>query len=76
MSYSVDGVSFWNESVVSNTTILGSSMMFYMFFLSIALVHFLKETKKIGTITVTMLGVVNAVLLVLPILTNILFYDT
>ena len=76
MSYSADGVSFWNESVVSNTTILGSSMMLYMFFLSIALVHFLKETKRIGTITVTLLGVVNSVLLVLPILTNILFYDT
>ena len=29
LSYSADGVSFWNESVVSNTTILGCSMMFY-----------------------------------------------
>ena len=76
LSYSADGVSFWNESVVSNTTILGCSMMFYMFFLSIALVYFLKGTKSIGAITVTLLGLVNAVNLVLPILTNILFYDT
>ena len=76
LSYSADGVSFWNESVVSNTTILGCSMMFYMFFLSIALIYFLKGTKIIGTLTVTLLGVVNAVLLVLPILTDILFYDT
>ena len=76
LSYSADGVSFWSESVVSNTTILGCSMMFYMLFLSVALVYFLKGTKKVGTITVTLLGVVNAVLLILPILTDILFYDT
>ena len=76
LSYSADGVSFWNESVVSNTTILGCSMIFYMFFLSVALVYFLKDTKTIGIITITLLGVVNAVLLVLPILTDTLFYDT
>lgn len=76
LSYSADGVSFWSESVVSNTTILGCSMMFYMFFLSIALVYFLKGTKTISTITVALLGLVNAVILILPILTDILFYDT
>ena len=76
LSYSADGVSFWNESVVSNTTILGCSMMFYTFFLSVALVHFLKDTQKIGIITVTLLGTANAVILVLPVLTNILFFDT
>ena len=75
LSYSADGVSFWSESVVSNTTILGCSMMFYMLFLSVALVHFLKGTRVIGTITVTLLGLANAILLVLPILTDILFYD-
>jgi hypothetical protein len=76
LSYSADGVSFWNESVVSNTTILGCSMIFYMFFLSVALVHFLKDTKIIGIITVTLLGAANTVILVLPILTDTLFYDT
>ena len=76
LSYSADGVSFWSESVVSNTTILGCSMMFYMLFLSVALVHFLKGTKTVGTITVVLLGVANAVLLVLPVLTDVLFYDT
>lgn len=75
LSYSADGVSFWSESIVSNTTILGCSMMFYMFFLSIALVHFLKGTKTIGTITIVLLGFINAVLLFLPILTDMLFYD-
>ena len=76
LSYSADGVSFWSESVVSNTTILGCSMMFYMLFLSLALVHFLKGTKIIGRITAALLVLVNAVVLVLPILGDILFYDT
>ena len=76
LSYSADGVYFWNESVVSNTTILGCSMMFYMFFLSVACVHFLKDTKTIGIITTTLLGVVNAGILILPMLTDTLFYDT
>ncbi len=73
--YGADGVSFWSKSVVSNTTILGCSMMFYMLFLSIALVHFLRSTKSIGTIAVALLGFVNLVFLILPILTDILFYD-
>ena len=76
LAYSADGVSFWRESVVSNTAILGYSMMFYMLFLSMALVHPLKKTKTIGTIAVVALGAVDAVLLALPLLTDILFYDT
>ena len=76
LTYSADGISFWSESVVSNTTLLGCSMIFYMFFLSVALVHFLKGTRSIGTVTVTLLGVLNSVILLLPIVTDILFYDT
>ena len=45
MCYSADGVSFWSESIVSNTTMLGCSMMFYMLFLLMAIVHLLKGTK-------------------------------
>lgn len=76
LSYNADGVSFWSESIVSNTTILGCAMIFYMLFLSVALVYLLKTTKRIGTIAVSVLGVIDAVLIVLPILTDILFYDT
>ena len=76
MAYSSDGISFWSESVVSNMTILGCSMMFYMFFLSAAIVHFLKGAKKIGIITVTLLGFGIAGMLALPMLTDIRFYDT
>ena len=76
VSYSADGVSFWSESVVSNTTILGCSMMFYMLFLSIALVHLLRSTKKVATITVAVVGGMDALFLVLPMVTDMLFYDT
>ena len=75
LSYSADGVSFWSESIVSNTTILGCSMMLYMLFLSMAIVWLLKKTRKIGTITVAVMGFINAVFFVLPIFTDILFYD-
>ena len=75
LAYSADGVSFWSESIVSNITMLGCSMIFYMLFLLIALVHLLKSTKMIGTITVTVLGFVDAVFIVLPIVTDMFFYD-
>ena len=74
--YSADGVSFWSESIVSNTTMLGCSMMFYMLFLSMALVHLLKGTKAIGIITVAVLGLIDAVLFMVPVVTDTLFYDT
>ena len=76
MSFSATGVSFWNESVVSNTTLLGYSMIFYMLFLSMALVHLLKSTKIIGTVTVILLGVMAGVLFLLPMVSDIFFYDT
>lgn len=75
LSYSSDGVSFWSESIVSNTTVLGCSMMFYMLFLLMALVYLLKGTKIIGIITVALLGLINAAFFVLPIFTDVLFYD-
>ena len=76
ITYSTDGIAFWSESFVSNTTILGVSMMFYMLFLLMALVHFLKGTKTVGTIVVVALGAIDALLFVLPILSGTLFYDT
>ena len=74
--YSADGVSFWSKSIVSNTTMLGCSMVFYMLFLSMAFVHLLKSTKTVGTITVVVMGLVDVVILVLPILTDTFFFDT
>ena len=74
-TYSADGASFWNESVVSNTTILGSAMLFYMLFLSVVIVYFLAASKKAGLITVICLGAADALLFVLPMVTPLHFYD-
>ena len=74
-AYSADGVEFWSDSIVSNTTILGASMMFYMFFISIITVSLMSVSKKAGTIAVIILGLANAVIFILPIVSNILFYD-
>ncbi|MBQ1962882.1 MAG: histidine kinase [Clostridia bacterium] len=76
IAYSADGISFWSESIVSNTTVLGFSMMFYMLFLSMSISHLLKATRRTGEVTVILLAVANAVFLVLPVVTDLLFYDT
>ena len=75
IAYSANGVSFWSESIVSNTTVLGLSMMFYMLFLSISISYFLKATKPVGEQAVILLAVAYAVFFVLPIVTDVLFYD-
>ncbi len=75
-AFSADGVSFWNESVVSNTTILGFSMMLYMLFFVMAIACMLKVTKKVGNVTAVALATVNAVIFILPIATDVFFYDT
>ena len=75
LSYSAEGVSFWRESIVSNTTILGCAMMFYMQFLSMAIVHYLKTTKKIGVFVVVSLGAIEGLCFILPVFTKVLFYD-
>ena len=74
-AYNADGVSFWSESIVSNTTILGASMMLYMFLLSIFIVCFMSVMRKVGELTVILLGVANAVFFFLPIVSDIRFYD-
>ena len=75
-TYSANGVSFWNDSIVSNTIILGSAMILYMFFMSMAIVYFLDAGKKMGVITVVFLGAVDALFFVAPVITDLYFYDT
>ena len=75
-AYSASGISFWNDSVVSNTTILGSAMILYMLFLSMGIVSFLGASKKMGMIAVICLGAADALFFVIPVITDVLFYDT
>lgn len=74
-AYSTSGVVFWSDSTVSNTIILGGSMIFYMLFLSMGIVYFLDVGKKTGVIATACLGVVDALCFVLPAVTDLLFYD-
>ena len=74
-AYSASGVSFWSESIVSNTIAVGSAMILYMFFLAATIVHFLAAKKKIGLIAVVFQGVVDALALIIPVVSDLLFYD-
>ena len=74
--YTSVGISFWSESIVSNTTILGISMMLYMFFLSRLITASLKKTKKLGSAVCMGLGVAISAFFILPMVTNVYFYDT
>ena len=75
LAYSAPGVSFWSESRSVNTTVLGFSMMFYMLFVSGIITCFLKETKRIGYIATVVLGVLSGIYFILPVLTDVYFYD-
>ena len=74
-TYSATGVAIWRESTVSNTTILGIAMIFYMLFLSMVIVQSLVTSKQVGLTTVTCLGVVDILPFVLPMVTELRFYD-
>ena len=51
-------------------------MMFYMLFVVGIVTGFLMKTKKIGYITTAALGVMDGIYFVLPILTQLRFFDT
>ena len=74
--YSAKGVPFWSDSFVSNTIVLGVAMILYMLFLSMGIVYFLNDSKKLGAVAVICLGVADAMLFVIPVITDLFFYDT
>ena len=76
MIYSDAGISIWSERISVNTSALGISMMLYMLFVSGIIAGYLERTKKIGCITTASLGIANGMFLLLPVLTNVYFYDT
>ena len=75
-TYSASGISVWNDSIVSNTVVLGSAMILYMLFLSMGIVYFLGASKKMGMIAVICLGAADVILFVVPMITKVYFYDT
>lgn len=76
LAYSAPGVFFWSESIATNTTLLGVSMMLYMLFVLRITAGFLNKTQKIGFIASVVLGVVDGICILAPIFANHLFYDT
>ena len=74
-AYSASGVFFWSKSIVSNTIAEGSAMMLYMFCLSATIVYLLAASKKAGAITVVCLGAADGLLLIIPVLSGLRFYD-
>ena len=76
LAYGAPGVSFWSEFRFVNTSVLGFSMMFYMLFVSGIITCFLKGTKRIGYIATIASGVSIGIYFVLPVLTDVYFYDT
>ena len=76
ITYNSYGIAFWNESIFTNTSILGISMMLYMLFLAALIASSFKITKKVGFITCVGLGIAISVFLLISMTTNILFYDT
>ena len=75
LAYSAPGVSFWSEFIAVNTSVLGFSMMFYMLFISAIITHLLKKTKSVGYVTTTTMGVINGIYFLLPMMTDVHFYD-
>ena len=75
MAYSAPGVALWSEFFAVNTSALGLSMMFYMLFIAGITTCCLKKTKRVGLITTAVLGVVDGMCFLVPMLTEIRFYD-
>ena len=74
-TYSSFGIAFWSESIVFNTSILGISMMLYTFFLSALITASFKKMKKVGVLTCLILGIINVIFFILPMITKVFFYD-
>ena len=75
-TFSAAGVSFWHEFIITNTTALGCSMMFYMLFLSMVIAHFLQNSKKLCIATIVAIGIFDLFFFILPTVTDVFFYDT
>ena len=76
LAYSAPGVAFWSELISVNTSILGLCMMFYMLFVSGIITCFLKKTQRAGHIATIASGISIGIYFVLPVLTDVYFYDT
>ncbi len=73
--FSAWGINFWSENITTNTVLLNVSIMFYMLFVSALSAYFLENTKAVGHIATVTMGVTIGIFLILPMVTDIYFYD-
>lgn len=76
LTYNSFGISFWSESIFTNTSMLCIAMMLYMFFVTALIASLFKVTKKAGLFTCIGLGSAILLLFLLSIITKVLLYDT
>ena len=76
LTYHAPGTYFWSELIEVNTTVVGVSMMYYMLFVTAIIAFFADRTKQIGRWVTCMLGVVDAICIILPFFTSVYFYNT
>ncbi len=74
-TYCSIGISFWSKIVVFNTSMLGVSMMLYMFFISILIASLFKVIRKTVFFTNMALGLADTILFIVPMITKLFFYD-
>ena len=73
--YSAPGGYFWSELIAVNTSVINASMMYYMLFVSAIIAFYSEKTQKAGRIVATVLGFADAILILLPFITKVYFYD-
>ena len=73
--FTAPGISFLSRSIVTNTIMLGLCMMFYMFFLYNTIANSIKFSEKLSTFFVNFLGVANVVIIAIPLVTDVYFFD-
>ena len=76
-AYGAMGVSFWSDSIIGNTTILGCCMMLYMLCVCALIASTLQaRLRKIGMAAVVFQGAVCVAIVILCLVTDTRFYDT
>ena len=76
-AYGAKGVSFWSDSIIGNTTIMGICMMLYMLNICWLILTFLnRKARKIGTVAVTFQGAACLAIALICAVADLRFYDS
>lgn len=73
--FSADGIPLWSDSTILNTTMLCISGIIYVLFVSLLSACALEKVRGIGATAVMILGVADAIILLVSTFTHLLIYD-